>query len=63
MENKPQPINTAPTDGTKILAWNGGEWVMAFFDDCWYGDHHSAKFGNYLGEDTLTHWLPQPPKP
>lgn len=28
----PMPIATAPTDGTKVMLWNGEEWVEGYFD-------------------------------
>lgn len=62
--NRPQPILSAPKDGSKILLWDGEDWVMGFWDhDSWYGDHHSARRGTCLGGRTITHWMPQPPSP
>lgn len=28
----PQPIKTAPTDGTKVLLWHDDEWVEGYYD-------------------------------
>lgn len=64
MSTIPQPMDTAPRDGTPILVFDGVLWVMAFFrKGRWYGDHHSSVFGTCLSDRKLTHWLPQPGKP
>lgn len=64
-----RPIETAPKDGTKILARIGGDTALIF----WVGDEmgHGAYpwcrdcecSGVYHPEGAFTHWLPLPPPP
>ena len=60
-----QPIETAPKDGTKFLAYEGGAENKHY--ECWWQDD----FSNWSGwqdwwdsEPEPTHWmpLPEPPK-
>ena len=62
--NTIQKIDSAPLDGTEILAWTGSTWEMAFHSPerkRWYGAHHSSSYGHELYH--ITHWLPMPPNP
>ena len=60
---KPQPIETAPKDGTMILGWCGDliGWCGM------YGQYHHS-YGDFVWGDggthyTPTHWIPMPPAP
>ena len=58
-----QPIDTAPKDGTHILAYQPGP-----FDCCtvihWYGGAWSVVVVSYYDvEWAPTHWMPLPPPP
>ena len=66
----PQPIATAPTDGTRVLAYwpdtmswgshGNSAWVESWFGrgrECW---HSPFELGIDFGP---THWLPLPPRP
>jgi hypothetical protein len=72
----PQPICTAPRDGTPILVWDGewNAWVAARWlvvceinkgldSGGWYGDHDCSWKGNCLDARTPQWWLPMPPEP
>jgi len=72
----PQPICTAPRDGTAILVWDGewNAWVAARWlvvceinkgldSGGWYGDHDCSWKGNCLDARTPQWWLPMPPEP
>ena len=52
-----EPMETAPRDGRKILAWDG-DWVIVAMapDGSFWGD----EFQEYL---TLDRWTPLPPPP
>lgn len=57
-----QPIETAPRDGSKVLAydpgWCGGTMAIARW---WDGEFRT---GNLPGEEMYpTHWMPLPPPP
>ncbi|MGL5016260.1 MAG: DUF551 domain-containing protein [Bacteroidales bacterium] len=55
-------INTAPRDGTRILAWCGGYADICYTtgdEERWMTDF-CADFG---GHETPTHWMPLPTKP
>jgi len=66
----PQPIETAPKDGTWILLSKTGwsRWLDAYWDEektewyCRYGQNQKANIDDqrYQG---CTHWLPMPPAP
>lgn len=62
MSTEPQPIDTAPKDGTTILGWLGHDWtaVEYIFDD-W----RLSYAGDYAADARCnpTHWLPQPGAP
>lgn len=59
-----QPIETAPKDGTQILAWDGFNFDLCEWsaperrpqDACWWID-------NDKGSMHPTHWQPLPPPP
>jgi hypothetical protein len=72
----PQPICTAPRDGTPILVWDGewNAWVAARWlivcginkgldSGGWYGDHDCSWRANCLDVRTPQWWLPMPPDP
>jgi hypothetical protein len=72
----PQPICTAPRDGTPILVWDceWNAWVAARWlvvceinkgldSGGWYGDHDCSWKGNCLDARTPQWWLPMPPEP
>jgi hypothetical protein len=64
----PQPISTAPKDGTPILVWceddDWNAWVTAkWIDGSWYGDHDCSWKANNLDVRTPQWWLPMPPEP
>ena len=58
-----QPIETAPRDGTKFLAWDGDELLIAWWCDGgrWISDnlqqYHPGEYEN------PTHWQPLPSTP
>ncbi len=62
-----QPIETAPMDGTKVLAWRRGEVATAYLvprEDCemWcFGSTTAAE--HYFPGHQPTHWQPLPPPP
>jgi len=59
-----QPIETAPKDGTEILAWQWGEgtfvvfWCPRFFT--WKWTTHRLDGDEYLYP---SHWMPLPASP
>jgi hypothetical protein len=56
-----QPIETAPTDGTRFLAYDGGSHF-----DCWWHDYGYGEMGwrdEADSEPTPTHWRPLPAPP
>lgn len=58
-----QPIETAPRDGTKFLAWMRETWVEVMYydeDGIYYGsDGDSPPHGRSLPQ----YWMPLPPSP
>jgi hypothetical protein len=65
-----QPIETAPRDGTRILAWTGEEIVTVDyhgsymvsgmeFDGFWYQESESGRGTTFF----VTHWMPLPKPP
>ena len=75
---KPQPIETAPKDGTWILVWEWGDvvpyvvrWEGAFDSAGWnIPDNHFRVWGDDDGEvvstllsRSVTHWAPLPDAP
>lgn len=64
-----QPIETAPRDGTDILAWCADRAVVTFWGEVMARDDGTEGWIlSYDGADPLwhslpSHWLPIPPKP
>lgn len=57
-----QPMETAPMDGTLILAQRDrGDPVTAFYDDTPGTDRWCLATGERMGWTELTGWLPLPP--
>jgi hypothetical protein len=62
-----QPIETAPKDGTRILAWFSGEepepivvkWRVGFDRFPWVESDESGAYGAHV----VTHWMPLPESP
>ena len=58
-----QPIDTAPKDGTWILAWGEGTYDVVQ----WVPDEHSPRGGYFSPEDSGSvdpqYWMPLPPAP
>lgn len=53
-----QPIESAPKDGTRVLVWDGEEWLarwQAYNGGYWDADE-------YISENP-THWMPLPAPP
>lgn len=63
-----QPIDTAPTDGTSILAW-AADWscpaVMSreFYSGASYWEFREELISDSEGEGFPTHWMPIPVLP
>jgi hypothetical protein len=55
-----QPIETAPRDGTPVLAWFQGSAVVAFLNPR-TGRWDDGDFYDDLGSPS--HWMPIPPAP
>jgi Lar family restriction alleviation protein len=56
-----QPIETAPRDGTKFLAWDGEELIAWRYEGRWiYGQEMESP---YLTHWSPTHWQPLPIPP
>jgi len=59
----PQPIETAPKDGRRILGWDvlNREWSIVHYwfdpDPAWNGWFHC---GDAMGGAKVSHWLPLP---
>jgi hypothetical protein len=57
-----QPIETAPKDGTKILAWEFDDYTIV-----WWGVSASGWYGWKFSDDWIscypTHWQPLPAPP
>lgn len=61
-----QPIETAPKDGSAILAWGAGlgHLIAAFDREYGWGYRWCMLDGqNYSFASSLTHWLPLPAPP
>ncbi len=67
-----QPIETAPRDGTRILATDGVEVSTTHWEDCWAchaeiahgpGDDGGWTIYDHHEEWNPTHWMPLPPPP
>lgn len=64
-----KPIETAPKDGTEILAWNGESVQQSWWDDTVYRQGkwciwRDAKLGHIYWLDPVpTHWMPLPLPP
>ena len=63
--SKWQPIETAPKDGTKILAFDPslfGICLAIWYQGGWYVSEESQDGSGY--EDMpISHWMPLPPPP
>ena len=66
-----QPIETAPRDGTRILAWDG-DCIIVHWSDCSGVSALTPKMGwatryddDFMcyDEEYPTHWMPLPPPP
>lgn len=54
-----QEIETAPKDGTEILAWNGETCLcVVFHDGAWVENYDYAEL-----VEIPTHWMPLPKPP
>lgn len=60
-----QPIETAPRDGTPILAWNGGVFVVYWESDpgSWWVYDPPCDERAVWNVKQPTHWMPLPPPP
>mgnify|MGYP001574536749 CR=1 FL=1 len=66
-----QPFETAPKDGTRILAWGPKEMVITIMwhaiprrdDGYWKLEPDGGTESNYDIETPLTHWAPLPDPP
>lgn len=65
-----QPIETAPKDGTEILAFGRAEYERTLYAKghhvCWWEGQQET--GYWSGRDgdcdyRITHWMPLPPPP
>jgi hypothetical protein len=59
-----QPIETAPKDGTRFLAYEGGRECKHY--ECWWNSDFSDWEGwqdDWGGEPEPTHWMPFLPPP
>lgn len=64
----PQPIESAPRDGTEVLAWkpNVQSWLPVRWLDAQHPDHEGAFFHHswdHQSMEDVTLWLPMPPVP
>lgn len=64
----PQPIETAPTDGTEVLAYKPK--LKSWLPVRWLGADHPDYEGQFFHHtwdhqpiEDITHWLPMPPAP
>lgn len=66
---KPQPIETAPKDGTIILVFNDNQWIFASWSKAshvpLYGftDYHAHHDPENVSLIRPTHWAPLPEYP
>ena len=62
-----QPIETAPKDGTKILAWFAdGDYSIIYwgaYDDSWVQSLPGLGSDSGYSPDTFSHWMPLPLPP
>lgn len=61
-----QPIESAPKDGTTILAWDGDLQAVVRWCSCkqeWLVLRADDNDGEAIFWEKLTHWLPLPPRP
>lgn len=62
-----RPIETAPMDGTEVVAWDGSDNIICHWHDSvagWVTDWETVS-GYDVGWNKVspTHWLPLPPAP
>lgn len=63
-----QPIETAPKDGTAILAWEK-DWEcpavvsLEEYDGTEYWEYRESLINDAMGEAFPTHWIPLPDAP
>ncbi|MGQ4275163.1 DUF551 domain-containing protein [Terrihabitans sp. B22-R8] len=60
-----QPIETAPKDGTHIIAWDVAiqDVTLALYMEGPEGWGNWVHYGDLLGTAELSHWMPLPPPP
>lgn len=68
MEAAWRKIDTAPTDGTRILvAWVGSDDMEIVFwsgyKDAWCASDGGWGSDRWRGDDSPTHWMPLPDRP
>ena len=59
-----QPIDTAPTDATTVLLWDGIAVMVGYYvGPCDEHLYEWAIFNNIVGHQRPTHWMPLPEPP